>query len=128
MRNHAAKQENSISRKPNSIGPLPAVNPPKGRNLGAAAEVAAVTVTVTLPDPVTLPGTEQLTLARVLATEHENVTLPLKLLTALTATDEVAEAPGATLTVDGVSVRLKSEPHSDARAFTSIEPSPVTWS
>ena len=56
------------------------------RNIGGGtiAAVPAVTVTVTVPDEETVPGTEQVTFARLLATVHENATVPAKSFTGVT--------------------------------------------
>lgn len=67
----------------------------KNRKNGEPAVLAAVTVTVVLPDVVTVvEGTEQVTLAKPLDTAQENETVPLKFLYGLTLMVAVPVAPG----------------------------------
>jgi hypothetical protein len=79
---------------------------------GAAALAPAVTVSVVLPDPVTVPGIEQVVSVSVLATVQVNVTAPVKLFTGLTVIVEVPELLGVSVRVLGETLSAKSSAHS----------------
>lgn len=54
---------------------------------------AAVTVSVTEPEPVTVPGTEQVTLVSVPVTAQVKLMVPEKFDRAVTAREDEAELP-----------------------------------
>ena len=75
------------------------------RQKGVRALLAAVMVTVVLPEVVTVVlGTEQVTFTRELETAQLNETVPVKFLYGLTLIVAVPEAPGWTVSVVGFDV------------------------
>ena len=87
-------------------------------------------MTVVLPGVViAVLGTEQVTFGKLLETEHENETVPVKLFTVgVTVTVDVLEVPGGIARVAGFAVNLRSTDHCWTRLLASIEPKPVVWS
>jgi len=76
---------------------------------GDAAAALAVIVSVAEPDPpVTMLGIEQVTLARLAATEQINATLPANAWRGLTLSVAVADVPADKLRVAGLDVTAKS--------------------
>ena len=99
------------------------------RKRGDPAVLAAVIVTVVLPDVVTVVlGREQVTFASELETEQANETVPVKFLTGATVIVAVLEAPGWMLSTVGLDVIWISADHCSKRLYASMEPQPLAWS
>jgi len=74
----------------------------RGRKNGTALFDAAVMVSVTEPEPVTVPGTEHVVFVSVPVTEHVKLTVPAKLATDVTVTEAEAVLPRAMERVAGL--------------------------